>query len=72
MYENTVFLENGNEELITWIIIMLLYPLLRLLSTIKNSKISQKSQKTLENYRYNVHHRIFIQIYLETGTAAFL
>ena len=39
MYENTVFLENGNEELVMWLILMLMYPAFALLAKSKNETI---------------------------------
>ena len=35
-YDNTVFLENSNEELVTWLIVIFMWPAFKILTYCKN------------------------------------
>jgi len=54
MYKNTVFLENANEELLTWLGLFLLYPLFKILSQSGCKIVANYSTKTIASYKYDV------------------
>ena len=60
MYENTVFLINGNEELAAWAIVLLMYPAFKLLTYSKRPKIALYGEKKAMEYSYSIQHRTFI------------
>lgn len=53
-YETTVFLENSNEEFVTWAIVLLIFPGCELLSFCKNKAISNRAAEYVAEYKYDV------------------
>ena len=54
MYENTVFLENSNEELLMWVILFMIYPAFKILSLLPVKGLASYGAKSMSGYKYDV------------------
>ena len=69
-FNSSVFWINMGPDMTGFIAIIVIFPVILLLSTIKVKKISEKASKYLLNYRYGVFLRFLIQTYLDIGIFA--
>ena len=67
---SSVFWINMGSDMTGITAIIIIFPVIFILSKIRVQRISEKASKYLQNYRYSVFLRFFIQTYLDLGIFA--
>ncbi|OMJ66271.1 hypothetical protein SteCoe_36945 [Stentor coeruleus] len=70
--KTSVFWINIGPSMVTFLLILSMWPFLYFFSKFNLGKISIKIKKTLKNYRYNFFLRFWIQAYLDIGVASLI